>query len=93
MAQWHRSCTGLWRAGAAGPDHKGNGVTTTVTDEELLTLARQAGLDQLPPEYMAQLAAAYARIREMVAVMPTGRPRGDEPAHAFAAKTFLPAEG
>ena len=67
-------------------------MTAQPTDQELLTLMRQAGLD-LPPPYQAEIAAAYACIRDMVAVMPAGRPRGDEPAHAFIATTFLPAEG
>lgn len=66
-------------------------MAATLTEQELLTLAHQAGLD-LPPAYLQELATAYARIREMVAVMPTGRPRGDEPAHAFVATSFLPPE-
>ncbi len=66
-------------------------MAATPTEQDILTLARQAGLD-LPPAYQQELATAYARIRDMVAVMPAGRPRGDEPAHAFVAASFLPVE-
>jgi hypothetical protein len=66
-------------------------MTTTPSEDEIVQLARQAGLD-LPPVYFQQLVGAYARVREMIAHMPSGRPRGDEPAHVFVATTFKPEE-
>ncbi len=64
-------------------------MTAKSTDDEIVLLARQAGLD-LPPEYFQELVSAYANVREMIDRIPTGRPRGDEPAHVFAPMKFLP---
>jgi hypothetical protein len=62
-----------------------------MTDEEIVLLARQAGLD-LPAEYLPELIEAYRHVRRMVDRIPGGRPRGDEPAHVFVPAKFLPAE-
>lgn len=61
------------------------------TPETIALLARQAGLD-LPPAYQEQLVSAYANVRRMVAGLPTGRPRGDEPAHVFVPERFQAKE-
>jgi hypothetical protein len=64
-------------------------MTATPTDDEIILLARQAGLD-LPPAYFQELVEAYGNVRRMVDRIPTGRPRGDEPAHVFVPTKFLP---
>jgi hypothetical protein len=61
-----------------------------MTEDEIVLLARQAGLN-LPAEYLPELLDAYANVRRMIDRIPTGRPRGDEPAHVFVARTFMPA--
>jgi hypothetical protein len=61
-----------------------------MTNDEIVLMARQAGLD-LPPAYFQELKEAYTIVRAMIARMPTGRPRGDEPAHVFVATKFLPS--
>jgi hypothetical protein len=60
------------------------------TQDEIVLLARQAGLD-LPPEYLPELIEAYGNVRRMIDRIPTGRPRGDEPAHVFVPTKFMPA--
>jgi hypothetical protein len=62
------------------------------TEDEIVLLARQAGLD-LPPAYLKELTDAYANVRRMIDRIPQGRPRGDEPAHVFVPTKFLPTEG
>jgi hypothetical protein len=62
----------------------------TPTQDEIVLLARQAGLD-LPPEYLPELIEAYGNVRRMIDRIPTGRPRGDEPAHLFVPTKFVPA--
>jgi hypothetical protein len=57
--------------------------------EELAILAKNAGLN-LPEEYFPDLVDAYGHVHEMLARLHRGRKRGDEPAHVFVAKTFLP---
>lgn len=64
-------------------------MTATPTEDEIVLLARQAGLE-LPPEYFQELVSAYANVRRMIDRIPTGRPRGDEPAHVFVPTKFLP---
>ena len=59
------------------------------TPEEIKILAQRAGLD-LPPEYFAELVSAYGNVRRMIDQLPANRPRGDEPAHVFVPKRFLP---
>jgi hypothetical protein len=44
----------------------------------------------LPDAYFEQLVAAYGNVSELIATLPHNRPRGDEPAHVFVAKAFLP---
>jgi hypothetical protein len=65
-------------------------MSTEPTKEEIVLLARQAGLN-LPEAYFEELASAYANVRRMIDRVPTGRPRGDEPAHVFSPAKFLPA--
>ncbi len=67
-------------------------TNTMPTRDEILLLARQAGLD-LPPAYFDELVDAYANVRRMVARIPAARPRADEPAHVFAPATFVTKEG
>jgi hypothetical protein len=64
-------------------------MTATPTQDEIVLLARQAGLD-LPAEYLAELIEAYGNVRRMIDRIPTGRPRGDEPAYVFVPSKFMP---
>jgi hypothetical protein len=64
-------------------------MTNPITDDDIIRLARQAGLD-LPAAYRAELIDAYRHVREMVERIPGGRPHGDEPAHVFVPTAFLP---
>lgn len=66
-------------------------MTAKPTDDEIILLARQAGLD-LPPAYFQELVDAYGNVRRMIDRIPTGRPRGDEPAHVFVPTKFLPVK-
>jgi hypothetical protein len=62
------------------------------SDDEIVLLARQAGLD-LPPEYFPDLIEAYGHVRRMIDRLPSGRPHGDEPAHVFVPEKFRPVGG
>mgnify|MGYP001074148465 CR=1 FL=1 len=64
-------------------------MTDPITDDDILRLARLAGLD-LPEAYRAELIEAYGHVRAMVGRLPGGRPHGDEPAHVFVPSAFLP---
>ncbi|MGE0224444.1 MAG: hypothetical protein AB7F35_12490 [Acetobacteraceae bacterium] len=64
-------------------------MTTTPTPDEIVLLAKQAGLN-LPPDYLQELIDAYGNVRRMIDRIPQGRPRGDEPAHVFVPTKFLP---
>jgi hypothetical protein len=64
-------------------------MTTMPSDDEIILLARQAGLD-LPAQYLPELIEAYGNVRRMIERIPTGRPHGDEPAHVFVPAKFLP---
>ena len=66
-------------------------MTDTPSQDEIVRLAHQAGLD-LPPAYLAELVEAYGHVRAMIGRLPTGRPHGDEPAHTFVPAKFLPAK-
>jgi hypothetical protein len=66
-------------------------MTDTPSDEEIVLLARHAGL-VLPPEYLAELIEAYGHVRRMVGRLPAGRPYGDEPAHVFVPLVFAPKD-
>lgn len=59
------------------------------TDEDIIRLARQAGLD-LPAEFVPELIEAYGHVRQMTERLSAPRPRGDEPAHVFVASAFKP---
>jgi hypothetical protein len=61
------------------------------TRETIAILARNAGLD-LPEVYLDQLVAAYADVRRMVANIPYGQARGDEPAQVFNPTAYLPGK-
>jgi hypothetical protein len=60
--------------------------------EEIIRLVHHLGL-HLPPAYASEVTAAYARVREMIDHMPSGRSRADEPAHVFVPAKFRPMEG
>jgi hypothetical protein len=62
-------------------------MTRTVSDDDIVQLARQAGLD-LPAEFMPELIEAYGHVRRMTERLSAARPRGDEPAHVFVASAF-----
>lgn len=66
-------------------------MTKIPSDDEILELARQAGLI-LPAEFQRELIEAYGHVRQMVDRISAARPRGDEPAHVFVPSTFLPAK-
>lgn len=66
-------------------------MNKTLTEEEIVRLARQAGLD-LPAEFMAELVDAYRQVRRMTERVSAARPRGDEPAHVFVASAFQPGK-
>lgn len=66
-------------------------MSQTPTDDDIVRLARQAGLD-LPAEFMPELIEAYGHVRRMVERVSTARPHGDEPAHVFVASAFKPAK-
>lgn len=62
-----------------------------LSDDDIVRLARQAGLD-LPAELMPELIEAYGHVRQMVERLGSPRPRSDEPAHVFVASAFRPGE-
>jgi hypothetical protein len=64
-------------------------MTNTPSNDEIVLLARQAGLE-LPPEHLSELIEAYRNVRLMIDRIPAGRPRGDEPAHVFVPSAFMP---
>jgi hypothetical protein len=64
-------------------------MTDTPSEDEIVLLARQAGLD-LPAEYLPELIEAYGHVRRMIDRIPSGRPRGDEPALVFVPGKFEP---
>jgi hypothetical protein len=64
-------------------------MTKTPTDDDIMRLARQAGLD-LPAELMPELIEAYGHVRRMTERIRAARPRSDEPAHVFVASAFQP---
>ena len=64
---------------------------TKPLDDDIVRLARQAGLD-LPAEFIPELLEAYGHVRQMIERLSAARPRGDEPAHVFVASAFLPGK-
>jgi hypothetical protein len=66
-------------------------MTDRQTDDEIVHLARQAGL-VLPAEYAAELIEAYGHVRRMIGRISTVRPHGDEPAHVFVPCVFQPGK-
>ncbi|MEN0074285.1 MAG: hypothetical protein AAGC69_07875 [Paracraurococcus sp.] len=59
-----------------------------ITPEDLAVLAKQAGLDQLPEAYRAELLAAWRQVARMAARIPQGWPYAAEPAHVFDPARF-----
>lgn len=57
-------------------------MTRKATPEEVLTLARQAGLD-LPEPYAGEIVAAYGHLQTLLARLPRDLPMVAEPAHVF----------
>lgn len=57
------------------------------TREDILVLARQAGLD-LPEAYREELYSAWQHVQRMTARIRKDRPHADEPAHVFVPATF-----
>jgi hypothetical protein len=66
-------------------------MTKLPTDDDIVRLACQAGLD-LPAEFMPELIEAYGHVRQMFERVAVARPRGDEPAHVFVASAFKPVK-
>ena len=64
-------------------------MSQTPTDDDIVRLTHQAGLD-LPAEFMPELIEAYGHVRRMTERVGVARPRGDEPAHVFVASAFQP---
>ena len=62
---------------------------TPATRDEILTMARIAGLE-LAPKYQDELVEAYRNIEPMLMRIRQGRARADEPAHTFDPRKFLP---
>ena len=63
-------------------------MTDTPSDDEIIQLARQAGL-VLPAEYLPELIEAYGHVHRMIGRISKPRPHGDEPAHVFVSSVFL----
>lgn len=63
----------------------------SATRDEILLLARNAGLD-LPAAYADQLVAAHGDVSRMVANLPRHQGRADEPAQVFNPAAFLPGK-
>jgi hypothetical protein len=59
--------------------------------EDILAVARIAGLD-LEGKYLDEVIDAYRNIEPMLLRLRRGRPRADEPAHAFDPRKFLPRD-
>lgn len=59
--------------------------------EEIVVLARNAGLD-LAPQYFDELVEAYCDVEQMLHRIPRGRDRADEPAHIFDPRKFMPGD-
>ena len=66
-------------------------MSETPSDDEIILMARQAGLD-LPADYRAELIEAYGHVRRMIARLSAPRPYGDEPAHVFVPTVFAPKD-
>jgi hypothetical protein len=66
-------------------------MTDTPSDDEIVQLARHAGL-VLPAEYVPELIEAYGHVRRMISRVSVARPHGDEPAHVFVPSVFLPGK-
>ncbi len=57
------------------------------TRDEILVLARRAGLD-LPDAYLEELFSAWRHVEAIAARVGRARPRADEPAHVFVPGAF-----
>jgi hypothetical protein len=59
------------------------------TRAEIAVLAKTAGLN-LPAEYFDELVEAYHNIEPMLLRLRRSRERGDEPAHTYDPRKFMP---
>ena len=64
-------------------------TTDAPSDEDIVQLARQAGL-VLPAQYVPELIEAYGHVRRIAGRVSRARPHGDEPAHVFVPSVFRP---
>jgi hypothetical protein len=64
-------------------------TTDKLSDDDIVRLARQAGL-VLPAEYVPELIEAYGHVRRIAGRVSRVRPHGDEPAHVFVPSVFRP---
>ena len=62
-------------------------MTKEATPDEVLTLARNAGLD-LPEPYAGEIVAAYGHLQRLLARLPRDLPMAAEPAHVFRPTRF-----
>jgi hypothetical protein len=62
-------------------------MTEEATREEVLVLAKQAGLD-LPEAYLEELVSAYRHVQRMAARIPKAWGYAAEPAHVFVPAIF-----
>jgi hypothetical protein len=62
-----------------------------MTRDDILVLAKQAGLD-LPEAYQDELVAAYGYMQQMAARLTGSRDYSAEPAHIFDPTRFLPGD-
>lgn len=60
------------------------------TREDIVVMAKIAGLSSLPPHYIDEIVEAYRNIEPMLWRIRTGRDRADEPAHAYDPRKFMP---
>jgi hypothetical protein len=61
------------------------------TREEILVLAKRAGLD-LPESMLEELLSAWRHVEPMTARIAAPRTYADEPAHVFIPTIFAPKE-
>ena len=64
-------------------------MTDKPSDEDIVQLARQAGL-VLPTEYVPELVEAYGHVHRTIARISRPWSYGDEPAHVFMPNAFSP---
>ncbi len=60
--------------------------------EQIAAAAALAGIE-LPPEYFDELVDSYRRIEPVLKRMRQARAHGNEPAHAYDPRKFMPDAG